>query len=126
MSSALRSRYVKGNREDGSALVMVLFLSLVLGGTVLISLQNSRVAWADVDARHGAERTLQEAIGELSLAQYQIRTSPYTNGRNDVLARALAGDGLVEGTSVVAAQMVGVPATLGQGIQGCGYASGPG
>lgn len=96
--------------ERGSVLLLVMFISVVLGTVVMFSLSETQRSWTEVAGRFTADAALFEAVGELEIARYQIREAGYDEaGRNEVIQHAVNGTGTIAGTQVTVTAIAGAP-----------------
>lgn len=88
-------------RDDGSVLVVVLFLTLGMGAMALAHLTRVVAEERKLQAEYNAERAQVLADGELAIAQNIVNAAPYVSGENSALRAALDSDPpYVPGTSV--------------------------
>ncbi len=100
--------HFENRAEQGSVLLVFVFLTLVLGTGVTFLMTNTQVAWAEFDGRFERDRALQEAIGDLEIARWELRNSTYSSGSNDLIQDSLAG-GVLPESGVQIEEVPGVP-----------------
>ncbi len=109
MAGDMAGEPLRDDSERGSVLLVFVFLTVVLGTSVAFLMTNTRTAWSDFDSRFESDRALQEAIGQLEIARWEVRSSTYTNsGSNDALQEAI-GTGVLPDSGVQVAEVTGAP-----------------